>query len=305
MCGIIASCICAKARDNSAIHGHVIGQTSDQLNGYTNGSVKSNCNGHGNGYPSPQINGRDNNGLSDVETRKHLAKQLQTGIDAIRHRGPDGSGVWVSPDGHVGLGHCRLSINDLSHTGAQPLHSHDDRIHAVVNGEIYDHDRLRKVCATTFGYQFTGASDSELVLALYKIYGTPGLFQQLRGEFAFVLFDNREGSRRVIAGRDRYGIKPLLWTIVGEQVLFAAEAKAFLPLGWKPQWNVRGITDSGWMMDDRTVFKGVRKLMPGHWMEVTDAGGVEIHKYWDAEYPDKVELGPFVSTHEMNSHKCI
>lgn len=59
-------------------------------------------------------------------------------------------------------------------------------------------------------------------------------------------------------------------------------------MGWQPEWDVWAITDSGWMMDDRTVFKGVMKLMPGHWMEITEEEGVEIHKYWDAEYPDKV-----------------
>jgi asparagine synthase (glutamine-hydrolysing) len=238
-------------------------------------------NGHKNGRKSKQVH-------SNSHTPEGFAKQLQAAVDAIKHRGPDGSGVWVSPHARVGLGHCRLSINDLSPSGAQPLHSDDGQIHAVVNGEIYDHDRLRKICAAEYGYKFHGESDSELVLALYKIYGAPGFFEHLRGEFAFVLFDDREGSRRVIAGRDRFGIKPLVWTIVGGRVLFAAEAKAFLPMGWEPEWNVRGITDSGWMMDDRTLFKGVRKLMPGHWMEVTDERRVEIHKYWDAEYEHKV-----------------
>ncbi|KAM3441685.1 hypothetical protein MY4824_001463 [Beauveria thailandica] len=225
-----------------------------------------------------------------IAAREGLAKQIQAGVDAIKHRGPDGSGVWISPDARVGLGHCRLSINDLSPSGDQPLHSDDGHIHAVVNGEIYDHDRLRQVCIKEHGYKFTGNSDSELVIALYKIHGAPSFLEHLRGEFAFVLYD--ELLKKVIAGRDRFGIKPLVWTVIGNRVVFSAEAKAFLPLGWKPEWNVRGITDSGWMMDDRTVFKGVRKLMPGHWMEVTEERGVEIHKYWDAEYPDKTKPDP-------------
>ncbi|KAM3564374.1 hypothetical protein ARSEF4850_001884 [Beauveria asiatica] len=209
-----------------------------------------------------------------IAARQGLAKQIQAGVDAIKHRGPDGSGVWISPDARVGLGHCRLSINDLSPSGDQPLHSDDGHIHAVVNGEIYDHDRLRQVCIKEHGYKFTGNSDSELVIALYKMHGAPSFLEHLRGELAFVLHD--ELLKKVIAGRDRFGIKPL----------------AFLPLGWKPEWNVRATTDSGWMMDDRTVFKGVRKLMPGHWMEVTEERGVEIHEYWDAEYPDKTKPDP-------------
>lgn len=230
------------------------------------------------------------NGRTNGSTRDALAQRLQNGIDVIKHRGPDGSGIWISQNGNVGLAHCRLSINDLSPSGSQPLHSDDGEIHAVVNGEIYNHDCLRELCATRYGYRFSSESDSELVIALYKIHGASGLFEHLRGEFAFVLFDDRDGFRRTIAGRDRFGIKPLVWAVVGDQVLFASEAKAFLPMGWEPEWDVRGISDCGWLVDDRTIFKGVKKLMPGHWMEVTEARGVEIHRYWDAEYPDKVQF---------------
>ncbi|KJZ69002.1 hypothetical protein HIM_11604 [Hirsutella minnesotensis 3608] len=256
MCGILASCLCRG------------GQNLDRNKEGTNGIV---------------------NDSSSQTARDTFAKELHAGADAIKHRGPDGNGVWVSQDGRVGLAHCRLSINDLSENGFQPLHSNDRTVHAVVNGEIYDHDRLRELCVTEHGYHFTSESDSELVIALYLIFGTPGLFKHLRGEFAFVLFDQRQSSRKVIAGRDRFGIKPLLWTVVGQRILFASEAKAFLPLGWTPEWDVRGITDCGWLLDDRTIFKGVKKLMPGHWIEITDKRGLEMHRYWDAEYPDKTK----------------
>ncbi|KAL8862212.1 MAG: hypothetical protein Q9198_010486, partial [Flavoplaca austrocitrina] len=186
--------------------------------------------------------------------------------------------------------HCRLSINDLSPSGSQPLTSDDGQIHAVVNGEIYDYDRLRDICATEHGYKFNGESDSQLVVALYKIHGAPAFFEHLRGEFAFVLYDGREGRERVIAGRDRFGIKPLVWTVVDGRLLMAAEAKAFLPMGWKPEWDVGAIVDGGWMMDERTLFKGVKKVLPGHCMEVTEERGVETRKYWDAEYEDKSKV---------------
>jgi asparagine synthase (glutamine-hydrolysing) len=242
--------------------------------------TKAYANGYAEGYTQ---------GYADkTSDNKSLAVQLQASIDSINHRGPDESGVWISADGRVGLGHCRLSINDLSPSGHQPLHSDCGELHAVVNGEIYDHDRLRAECTSKHGYIFGGESDSELVIALYKIYGAPALFEHLRGEFAFVLYDGREGCRRVIAGRDRFGIKPLVWTIVKSRLLLAAEAKAFLPLGWQPEWDVGAVVDSGWMMDDRTLFKGVHKLLPGCWMEVTDDRGIEKHRYWDAEYEDKV-----------------
>jgi asparagine synthase (glutamine-hydrolysing) len=221
-------------------------------------------------------------------TAKRLATQLKASVDIIAHRGPDDSDVWISDNEQVGLAHCRLSINDLSSAGRQPLHGSDNQIHAVVNGEIYDYDSIRRECETVHGYVFQSDSDSELVLALYKIYGAPGFFTRLRGEFAFVIYDNRESSRHVIAGRDRYGIKPLVYTRLGSTLLVASEAKAFLPMGWKPRWDVRAIFDAGWMLDDRTLFRGVRKVLPGHYLDITEQGGVQQVKYWDAEYEDKV-----------------
>ncbi|KAI3391682.1 hypothetical protein diail_6961 [Diaporthe ilicicola] len=163
----------------------------------------------------------------------------------------------------------------------------DNKIHAVVNGEIYDYDRLRHECETVHNYSFQSDSDSELVLALYKIHGAPGFLTHLRGEFAFVLYDNRDRAQRVIAARDRYGIKPLVYTRVGSKLLVASEAKAFLPLGWKPRWDVRAIADAGWMFDDRTLFRGVKKVLPGHYLDITEHGGLRQVKYWDAEYEDK------------------
>ncbi|KAL9014613.1 MAG: hypothetical protein Q9173_000742, partial [Seirophora scorigena] len=219
---------------------------------------------------------------------KGLAADLQASLHLITHRGPDDTGIWISANEQVGLAHCRLSINDLSSAGRQPFHSSDNRIHAVVNGEIYDYDRLRHECETLHNYPFQSDSDSELVLALYNIYGAPDFLTPLRGEFAFVLYDARQGAQRIIAARDRYGIKPLVYTRLGSKLLVASEAKAFLPLGWKPRWDVRAIADAGWMFDNRTLFRGVRKLLPGHYLDITEQGGVQQVKYWDAEYEDKV-----------------
>lgn len=185
-----------------------------------------------------------------------------------------------------------MAINDLTPDGNQPIHSDDETIHAIVNGEIYNHDRLREECKQR-GYKFRGHSDSEVILALYKAYGAPQFLEHLRGEFAFVLYD--EAAGKVILGRDRFGIKPLLWTIVRQEdstdkLIVAPEAKAFLPLGWKPQWDVGAIVDGGWMQDGRSLFKGVKKVPPGHWMEISKDGEMQIHQYWDADYKDKVTL---------------
>lgn len=158
------------------------------------------------------------------------------------------------------LGHCRLAINDLSPEGEQPLHSSDGLIHAVVNGEIYDYDRVRAELEAIPGldYKWKGRSDSELVLALYLAYGTSFL-SHLRGEFALVLYDDR--NKLFVAARDRFGIKPLFWRRGTEgRLMLAAEAKAFLPLGWEPEFDVGAIVDGGWGHDTRTMFKGVNKV---------------------------------------------
>lgn len=155
------------------------------------------------------------------------------------------------------LGHCRLAINDLTPDGHQPMHDADNEIHVALNGEIYDYDRIRNRLSQQFNYKFQGHSDSELVIALYKHFGTSFL-EQLRGEFAFCLYDSR--TQFFIAARDRYGIKPLYRTVVDGRLLIAAEIKAFLPHGWKPEWDVRALIDEGLQFGCGTLFKGVQKV---------------------------------------------
>jgi len=155
------------------------------------------------------------------------------------------------------LGHCRLAIQDLSPDGCQPIHDTDNTVHAVVNGEIYDFERIREDLVREIGYSFKSHSDSEVVVALYKRYGISFL-RYLRGEFSVCLYD--EKTEFFIAARDRYGIKPLFWTVVDGRLLLAAEAKAFLPLGWKPEWDVRSLLDGGWNHDQRTIFSNVHKV---------------------------------------------
>lgn len=127
----------------------------------------------------------------------------------------------------------------------------------MVNGEIYDYDTIRDQITSLSSYPFKGHSDSELVVALYLIYGRSFL-QHLRGEFSLVIYDQR--TRTFLAARDRYGIKPLFWTRDGGRVMIAAEIKAFLGMGWKAEWDVGAIVDGGWGHDTRTVFKGVQKV---------------------------------------------
>jgi asparagine synthase (glutamine-hydrolysing) len=158
---------------------------------------------------------------------------------------------------NLALGHVRLAIVDLSPNGAQPFHDKEGSIHAVVNGELYDVDRIRADLIRETGYVFKGHSDCEIVVALYKQHGISFL-RHLRGEFALCLYDSR--AKYFVAARDRYGIKPLFWTFLEGRLLVASEAKAFLPLGWKPKWDVKCLMDDGWRHDQRTPFEGVNKV---------------------------------------------
>ena len=164
-----------------------------------------------------------------------------------------------------------MKINDLSPSGNQPLHDEEQSIHAVVNGEIYEYDRLRAEMIEKIGYRFRGTSDCELVLALYKCYGLSFL-SLLRGEFSLCLYDSI--NELFIAVRDRYGIKPLFWMVHDGELMVAAEMKAFIPLGWNPQWNVDGIMDGGFQIGSGTIFKNVKKVsLQVHWSALADQQG--------------------------------
>lgn len=154
-----------------------------------------------------------------------------------------------------GLGHVRLSIIDLSAAGNQPFHDSENSIHAIVNGELYDHEKYREELSKE--YAFKSHSDCEIVIALYKHYGI-SFVSKLRGEFALVLWDAER--QLLFSARDRYGVKSLYYTIVDNRLLVATEMKSFLPYGWKPEWDVKSIAGLAWLYGDRTFLKDVYKV---------------------------------------------
>jgi asparagine synthase (glutamine-hydrolysing) len=145
----------------------------------------------------------------------------------------------------------------LSPDGEQPFHSPDGHIHAIVNGELYQDDGDRQKLAEQAGWSFKGKSDCEIVIALYQIYGVSFL-RHLRGEFALCLYDSR--AKLFVCARDRYGIKPLVFSKVDGSLIIGAEIKALGPLGLDPEWDVQSIADRGYAHDTRTIFKGVHKV---------------------------------------------
>ncbi|TAL37824.1 MAG: asparagine synthase (glutamine-hydrolyzing) [Alphaproteobacteria bacterium] len=214
-------------------------------------------------------------------------EKIRRGTDALVHRGPDGEGIWISPRANMGLGHRRLSIVDLS-TGGQPISSEDVRKHVIVNGEFYDHIRIRADLEKR-GHVFRTRSDSEIVLHLYEEYGFNCL-EHLRGEFAFILWD--EDKQQMFAARDRFGIKPLVYAVTGDAVLLASEAKALFAMGLRPAWDEEAFFYTSAMQytpQGRTLFKGVLQLKPGYAL-VARGGQVETFKYWDMDFPAESDV---------------
>ena len=151
------------------------------------------------------------------------AHNLKLATEALHHRGPDSHGAWFSRDRRVGLGHSRLSIIDLT-TGDQPMANEDGCLRIIVNGEFYDFERQRRELEQ-HGHRFRTRSDSEIALHLYEDYGVHCL-QHLRGEFAFVVWDDR--NQMLFAARDRFGIKPLHYAFHDGALYLASDSASFL-----------------------------------------------------------------------------
>src|SRR6185437_13846297 len=216
-----------------------------------------------------------------LSRRPTIAPQtMLAGMAALHHRGPDGQQHWMASDGRAALGHTRLSIIDLT-TGDQPISNEDDTIHIVVNGEFYDFERIRAGLESR-GHRFRTKSDSEIALHLYEDYG-PECLHHLRGEYAFVIWDER--NRRLIAGRDRFGVKPLFYAEHNDALYLASEAKALFAMGVPARWSAEGLYAGGFVLPgDRTLFHGVHYVPPGHYLRATRESH-RLHQYWDVDYP--------------------
>lgn len=203
--------------------------------------------------------------------------------DRVAHRGPDGSGVWISDDARVGFGHRRLSIIDLSANAAQPMANHDGSIQLVFNGEIFNHAEIRRELEATGRYQWrTDHSDTEVIVHAYEQWGLDCL-DRFRGDFAIALWDGRE--RRLWLARDRVGVKPLYYTAIPGGIAFASEIKALLALPEVPRRvNEQAVYDYLSFLTPpppATMFEGIYKMPAATWMLVDDGGNRREHRYWD------------------------
>lgn len=203
-----------------------------------------------------------------------------------RHRGPDLQASYGAPDQRVALGHARLSIVDLSALGNQPMANETEDVWVVCNGEIYNHVELRGALQAK-GHRFRSGSDTEVLLHLYEERGTD-LLEELHGMFAFALYDSTRNL--LFCARDRLGKKPLVYAQTAAGVALASEIPAVLmfpgvdttrdpvALGLYLLRNLRHIPDP-W-----TLYRGMRRLLPGHAMTIRDGVVEKIWRYWNPDF---------------------
>ena len=220
-----------------------------------------------------------------VGARADMQEILQKMTDRIAHRGPDGEGHYI--DGPAALGHRRLSIIDLE-GGRQPMFNEDGSLAVVFNGEIYNFQPLREELIAA-GHTFATRCDTEVLLHGYEQWGRE-LLTRLRGMFTFALWD--KDSQTLFCARDHFGIKPLYYYIAPETgtLLFGSEIKCFLDHPeFKKELNADQLElylSYQYSPGEDTFFKGVKKLLPAHWLEWKD-GKVEVGRYWQPAFaPD-------------------
>ncbi len=224
-------------------------------------------------------------GIAGIAGNGAAARERLVAMTAAQqHRGPDGQGTWSDPSGLCRLGHARLAIIDLSPGGRQPMASADGRWHIAFNGEVYNYRELRDQLSE---YPFQTQTDTEVVLAAWARWG-PACLDRFLGMFAFLIWDGRE--RRLIAVRDRFGVKPLYWVeSPGGELLLASEIKALQAagVGLEPDaatwasYLTAGLLDHG----EETFWQGVRSLPPGHLL-VWRGGRTEVARWYDL--PERV-----------------
>jgi len=224
-------------------------------------------------------------GIVSFDPRDRVdAVRLTAMRDVMRHRGPDGEGVFF--DGPVGLAHRRLSIVDVA-AGHQPMANEDSSVWVVFNGEIYNHADLRPDLERR-GHRYRTRSDTETILHLYEEKGDT-FVDDLHGMFALAIWDRTR--QRLLLARDRLGIKPLYYALTDTELLFASEIKGVLSaLRVRPEFNHEALPEflaTRFLSGEETFFRNIRKLMPGHVASWSAHHGFQARRYWTLPHPSE------------------
>ncbi len=206
----------------------------------------------------------------------------------LNHRGPDDSGIWISENNHVGLGHRRLSIIDLSTKAHQPMSNEDDSVWITYNGEIYNFKEIRLILEKK-GHVFKSHSDTEVIIHAYEEWGEECL-SRLSGMFAFALWDKRK--QLLFLAKDRIGKKPFFYYWDGKLFAFASELQALLALNIPKTVDLSAIHQYltyQYIPAPKSAFKNVFKLPPAHYL-ILENGEIEIQRYWNIDFSEKIKV---------------
>lgn len=214
-----------------------------------------------------------NNGIAEESVLRSMS-------DTLIHRGPDDAGIYISPNKKLGFSFRRLSIIDLSPSGHQPMSNEDESVWAMLNGEIYNFQELRRELAAK-GHPFKSKSDTETILHSYEEEDLDAV-DKWNGMFAIALFD--EKKKRLWLVRDRLGIKPIYYAVQNGTLIFASEIKAILQYpGFTKKLNEQALfhyLTFACCPAPMTLFQGIKKL-PAGWYVTVDKNGVRETQYWD------------------------
>jgi asparagine synthase (glutamine-hydrolysing) len=202
-------------------------------------------------------------------------------VRSLAYRGPDDSGIFVD---NVSLGHNRLSIIDLSSAGHQPMCNEEGDIWIVFNGEIYNHAEIRPILEKK-GHKFKSETDTETIIHSYEEWGVDCL-SRFNGMFAFAIWDSKK--KTLFLARDRLGVKPLYYHH-GKNLIFSSEIKAILEHGISREIDrdaINSFLTYRFIPGDRTILKGIRKLLPGHYLICKD-NQVKTVRYWQLDWSEK------------------
>jgi asparagine synthase (glutamine-hydrolysing) len=228
-------------------------------------------------------------GIVDLKSRPVDRAPLQKMCDLLEHRGPDDQGFYVHCS--AALGQRRLSIIDLS-SGQQPMSNEDGTVWVTFNGEIYNFQQLRQELLKR-GHTFKTNSDTETVVHAYEEYGDDCV-HHFRGMFAFGIWD--QNRKRLLLARDRTGKKPIYYTVVDGQFLFASELQSLVSHpAVKRDIAPTSIDDYltyGYIPAPQSIYKNVHKLPPAHLLTLAadDPAGSQTRRYWQLEYEPKLEV---------------
>ena len=219
-------------------------------------------------------------GIAGFYSKKNIDETkdiLERMLSLIKYRGPDHSGIYISPD--VGLGSVRLSIIDLN-TGQMPLSNKNDSLWIVFNGEIFNYIELKSKLID-IGHEFNTNSDTEVILHLYEEFGLDCL-NMLNGQFAIAIWDRNK--RELFLARDRVGIRPLFYTSTTDGLVFASEIKALFEFpNVKPQLSTKSLSQvfTFWTtLTPFTLFENVYEVSPGECLTINQ-NGIHRHTYWE------------------------